>query len=183
MARLEFTLRRASGHELPELASIDDEACSLYAAVGLSFDFSPSHPFARAEYARWGAAIGAGLVQVAVSGAGELLGFAVMSWVGGAPHLEQLSVRPRAMRQGIGSALVAQAVLWSGECPLWLTTYEHVAWNAPFYRRFGFGVVPEAECSAEIREILREQRVVLPAPERRVAMVRPPGALRRQPHP
>jgi GNAT superfamily N-acetyltransferase len=144
---------------------------------GLAFDLSAADPFVLAEHARWRAAIGAGLGRVAVSTSGELLGFMLLSWVAGAPHLEQISVRPRVMRCGVGSALVEHAVLWSHASALWLTTYEHVAWNAPFYRRFGFWVVPELDCPPEIRAILREQRAVLPAPERRVAMVRLPAPL------
>ena len=76
------------------------------------------------------------------------------------------------MRRGIGGALVALAVDWSKNRPLWLTTYGHVPWNAPYYERFGFSRVDEASCGPEMRWFLDEERRALPCPEQRVVMVR-----------
>ncbi len=77
------------------------------------------------------------------------------------------------MRRGIGSALVRRAIEWSAERPLWLTTYSDVPWNAAYYaRRFGFAIVPQAECGPEMKRILESERAVLPHPEYRTAMVR-----------
>ncbi len=46
-------------------------------------------------------------------------------------------------------------------------------WNAAYYaRRFGFAIVPEAECGLEMKRILESERAVLPHPEYRTAMVR-----------
>lgn len=45
---------------------------------------------------------------------------------------------------------------------MWLTTYAHLAWNAPFYQRFGFETMADAACGPEIREVLAAQRAVLP---------------------
>src|SRR5689334_22850103 len=113
MDRSGFHLRSAEPHEFQELVRIDDEACSLFAGIGLAFDFAADHPFAVAERRRWQAALAEGNAHVATDGAGALLGFAVLGFMDGAPHLEQLSVHPRAMRRGIGGALVALAVDWS----------------------------------------------------------------------
>jgi hypothetical protein len=50
------------------------------------------------------------------------------------------------MRQGIGTALVSAVCAWAvakGLGAVTLTTFRDVAWNAPFYRRFGFRVIDD----------------------------------------
>jgi ribosomal protein S18 acetylase RimI-like enzyme len=103
----------------------------------------------------------------------------VLGFVDGAPYLDQLSVHPRMMRRGIGRMLVSQALTWSESKNLWLTTYSHLAWNRPYYERYGFTVIPEIECGPELQQILALQRAALPIPEKRVAMVSRSGGTRR----
>ena len=98
--------------------------------------------------------------------------FATLCKVDDEPYLDQLSVHPDNMRQGVGTKLLEQVLSCSGDRPLWLTTYAHVSWNKPYYEKRGFVQVPEEFCGPELREILQKQRVALPAPEERVAMVR-----------
>lgn len=170
-----FSLRPARSSELSELVRIDDAAGTLYAQVGIVFEFGWDHPFAMAEAAQWSRAIETGLVQVAVDREDNPFGFIALEVLDGDPFIRQLSVHPAAMRRGIGSALVWHAIGWSGTRSLWLTTYSHVPWNAPFYaRRFGFVAVPESECGPELKGIQEEERTVLPQPEHRTTMVRRP---------
>jgi GNAT superfamily N-acetyltransferase len=166
-----FATRLARSGELQELVAIDDAASALYSEAGLGVLLEPDHPFVLAETSRWARAIAAGLAHVAVDPEDSPIGFMTLGFVDGAPYLDQLSVRPQAMRRGVGRALVAQALSWSAPRPLWLTTYSHLAWNRPFYERCGFVVVPEHECGPELRSILKDQRAALPAPEQRIAMV------------
>ncbi len=167
-----FSLRLARQHELGELVRIDEAAGTLFAQVGIIFGFGWDHPFAQAELARWNRAIELGLAHVAVDSDDRPLGFVTLETIDGAPYMNQLSVHPTAMRRGIGRALVRRAIKWSDGRPLWLTTYSHVPWNAPYYRRlFNFEIVPELECGAELRGILESERAILPDPECRVAMV------------
>jgi GNAT superfamily N-acetyltransferase len=75
-----------------------------------------------------------------------LLGFARIEEVDGVAHLEQLSVLPRAMRRGIGGALLEAACAWASECgypAITLITFADVAWNGPYYARHGFGRIEE----------------------------------------
>lgn len=167
-----FSLRPARPEELQTLVDIDDDACELYAQAGMSFDLSHEHPFVVGETARWAEAIRANRAYVAVDARDRPVGFAALCLVDGNPYLDQLAVRPAAMRRGIGSALVRQSIAWSGDRPLWLTTYAHVDWNAAFYRRHGFVPVPETACGPELVAILDEQRAALPEPGQRIAMAR-----------
>ena len=66
--------------------------------------FDASHPFVVGERARWVAAIAGGLLEVAETPDGALIGFAARAVVDGEPYLDQLSVRRLWMRRGIGTA-------------------------------------------------------------------------------
>lgn len=169
---IDLTIRPFAPEEIDQAVAIDDDACALYEQAGLRFEFDREHPFARGEYQRWLAAAREGTAFLAeVPGAGDV-GLLVMRLVDGVPYLDQLAVRSRAMRQGIGRRLVARAVEWAAERPLWLTTYAHLAWNRPFYERLGFVTAVEAACSPAIVALLEEQRRWLPAPSQRIAMCR-----------
>jgi GNAT superfamily N-acetyltransferase len=167
-----FSLRLARPDELQELILIDDEASELYARAGLRIELSKDHAFTVAESARWADAIASGLAYVAVDAQDHPVGFAAVRLVDGNPYLDQLAVRPYAMRRGIGTALLRQAISWSGGRALWLTTYSHLAWNRPYYQRHGFAPVPDDTCGIELLAILEEQRAALPDPGKRIAMAR-----------
>jgi GNAT superfamily N-acetyltransferase len=167
----DIELRTASEAEAALLVAIDDDACTLYAEAGMHFAFGADHPFALSEHARWRAGAAAGRVTLAIVD-GAVVGFAAMATLDGDPYLDQLSVRRAHMRRGVGARLLAHAILQSGDAPLWLTTYGHLSWNAPWYERAGFTLVPDAEWRAGIRHDVEQQRAVLPAPEKRVVMVR-----------
>lgn len=169
-----FTIRTARPIELPYAIEIDDEAFKLFAEVGLFVVVADDHPFVVAERQRWREAIERESLYFAVVD-DEPIGFAALGTMDGHAELEQLTVLPEHGRRGIGRALiehVCDACRARGESEIWLTTYDHVAWNGPFYERAGFVVVPEAECGAEHRATLAAQREVLLAPEHRVAMRR-----------
>src|SRR5512146_3461086 len=96
-----------------------------------------------------------------------------MAMLDNEPYLDQLSVRTRFMRAGIGSALlarVASKLRSAGHSTLWLTTYAHLGWNRPFYERVGFVVVPEGDSGPQLRQELAYQRRWLPCPDQRVVM-------------
>jgi GNAT superfamily N-acetyltransferase len=168
------SLRPGEPHELPTVIEIDDQAGALYADAGLVMGLPPSHPFALAEAARWREALALGRLQVAVI-PGELsaVAFASVRLVDAEPYLDQLSVRPAFMRQGIGRRLVQWSASWArerGAPALWLTTYAHLSWNGPYYERLGFHRCRAGEGGPELEAILESQRQALPHPEQRIAM-------------
>lgn len=90
-------------------------------------------------------------------------------------HLDQLCVRPRSQRRGLGARLLHAAygvALDAGAARLTLTTFADVPWNAPWYARHGFEPVPEPLPAAleAVREA--ERRAGLDAGGRRLAMAR-----------
>jgi GNAT superfamily N-acetyltransferase len=175
VVHLHPNIRRARPGELAVLQDIDDDSCDLYHAAGLAIDLSPEHAFVVAERARWTASLAAGDVFAAVDADDAPVGFAALTRVDGAPYLDQLSVRCAAMRRGLGGQLLTAAIAWASARSsegLWLNTYGHLAWNAPFYARHGFVLVPEAAWRPQMCAIVAEQRAALPAPHHRVVMHR-----------
>lgn len=68
--------------------------------------------------------------------------------VDGNGHVEQVSVDPAYARRGIGRALLEHVAEWAhgrGAQALTLTTFTEVAWNGPYYKRCGFGVLADDE--------------------------------------
>ncbi len=115
--------------ELSLLASIEEEADTMFAAVGIG-------PFA-ADNSE-GHLAGAAVVLVAGD---PPVGFASVEVVDGSAHLWQLSVLPAAAGRGVGTALLDAVCGWAakqGYAAVTLTTFRDVSWNGPFYRRRGF---------------------------------------------
>lgn len=171
-----FQIRTARPAELEILVAIDDESTKLYAESGLEFSLEADHPFVVAESSRWAVAIERMLAHVAVDSQDDPVGFITLGFVDGHPYLDQLAVLPSFMRRGVGSALLRQAISWSSERSLWLTTYSHLTWNRPYYERHGFVTVSENEWGSELIAIVQEQRAALPDPWQRIAMVHRHGA-------
>jgi GNAT superfamily N-acetyltransferase len=170
-----YSIELATPEDFSEVVRIDDDATLLYAEAAIVIALASSHPFAVAEQARWRRSAEMQRLFFARNDCGARVGIAALDRFDGISYLDQLSVKRSAVRCGIGRFLLRHAIAWAraNHDPfLWLTTYGHLAWNRPFYESEGFVVVPEIDCSPEIRHHLDEQRRWLPAPEQRVAMRR-----------
>jgi aminoglycoside 6'-N-acetyltransferase len=164
-------VRPARDGELAVARDIDDDACAAYRDAGIAVALAHDHPFSLDEEARWRGALQSGRLLFACAPEGTPIGFSAVGDVDQRPFLHQISVRCAWMRRGVGSGLIERAKRWSlrqGE--LWLTTYDHVAWNRPWYERLGFAVVDESLCGPALRAISAKERAALPAPERRIVM-------------
>lgn len=98
------------------------------------------------------------VVEIAERG---VVGFALLARPDTELQLHQLSVHPDVGRQGIGTELLqycVDAARLRGEPSLVLNTQADVAWNMPWYQRFGFEVVAETEWTASMRDIARMQK-------------------------
>jgi GNAT superfamily N-acetyltransferase len=106
------------------------------------------------------AAQAAGRLWVALSPEGRPVGFALVHAAGDAAFLAELDVHPEHGRRGLGRALVGAVVAGAraaGLARVTLTTFAHVAWNAPFYERLGFRRLTADELSPGLARALRHE--------------------------
>jgi GNAT superfamily N-acetyltransferase len=95
-----------------------------------------------------------GTLWVALGPDHEPVGFARVLVTGAQVHLAELDVLPAHGRRGVGAALVQAVEVWacsSHSSEITLTTYRDLPWNAPFYARMGFTVVPEIDWDTDMR--------------------------------
>jgi ribosomal protein S18 acetylase RimI-like enzyme len=88
------------------------------------------------------------------------LGFLGAERFGQELHIAELSVQLDCQQQGIGRRLVATVVHHARSLSLsaiTLTTFRDVAWNAPFYVKLGFEVVPERTMSGRLHQKVMEE--------------------------
>jgi GNAT superfamily N-acetyltransferase len=159
--------------DLPTLLAIDLDASVLFERAGLYLDLPETHDYSVRERQRLGASLIAGSAIIAMDRCNRAMGFIALGRLDGECYVEQISVRVSEMRRGLGTALMevaGQSLASSDEGAWWLTTYDHLPWNRPFYERNGFVAVPEHECGRGIREELEFQRRWLPQPAKRIAM-------------
>ncbi len=98
----------------------------------------------------------AGRAWVATDDVDQPIAYLLLDIVDEAAHVEQVSVDPAYAHQRLGRALLDAASAWAAERGLGamtLTTFADVPWNAPYYVRLGFRVVPEQEWTPGLRRI------------------------------
>jgi len=88
------------------------------------------------------------------------VGFAYAVVMAGEAHLDETNVHPRHGRRGLGKRLVQAVIDWSkasGFAALTLITFHHLPWNAPFYAKLGFEIVPPELVIPEHRELIEAE--------------------------
>jgi GNAT superfamily N-acetyltransferase len=164
-------VRRATSEDLLLLPEIEVRAGERFREVGLP-DIADAAPPTIAELEE------AAAILVAADDGGEVVGYARLELLDGAPHLEQLSVRPESGGQGAGTALLEAAAEWAGALSasqITLTTFRDVPFNAPYYARRGYEEVPEAAWTPALRALVDEEAAHGLDPAQRVVMARPVG--------
>ena len=148
-------IRPAAADELEALRGIERAAGERFREIGMPeiADDEPP-PLPVLERAR-----AAGLLWVAVDD-DRPVGYLMAERVDGDLHVEQVSVHPAHAGRGIGRSLLDRAADHAGSLGatgLTLTTFEHVPWNAPYYARRGFRIVPEREWTPGLRAIRQHE--------------------------
>ncbi|RWA82977.1 GNAT family N-acetyltransferase [Mesorhizobium sp.] len=103
------------------------------------------------------ALIAEGACWVAADDQDRPVGFLSAGLEGFALHIWELDVRLDRQGSGIGSALLERAIKDArrrGLAAVTLTTFRDVAWNAPFYRKFGFHILEGAEIDEWLASLL-----------------------------
>lgn len=150
---MSFVLRPARATEVTRLQEIERDADSRFAG-------EPELPSGviPEEHAR--RFIEQGRITVAER-EGEVVGWVLLGAIDGEPCIGQVCVAVAHGRRGIGAALLAHVLEVArarGARSVVLNTQRDVPWNAPWYARFGFEVVPEHGWSPALREVTEQQR-------------------------
>ncbi|MFD0311855.1 GNAT family N-acetyltransferase [Streptomyces sp. NPDC127119] len=148
-----MTVRAATSADLPLLQDIERAAGEPFRIFGMP-EIADDEPFALDVLERFRKA---GHAWVAEDATGRLVAYLIGEPLDGAFHIEQVSVHPDAAHQGVGRTLIAYAAeraLEQGLTGLTLTTFSEVPWNAPYYQRLGFRVLPEADLTPGLRRVL-----------------------------
>jgi GNAT superfamily N-acetyltransferase len=154
-------IRRALPGDLPHLRELERAAGAAFADIGMTAVALDDPPPLEvlAGYQRNGRAwVATGRLdgddrEVPVA-------YLLVDVVDGAAHVEQVSVHPAHARRRLGSALLETAAAWAAENRLeavTLTTFTEVPWNAPYYARLGFRVVPADEIGEGLRQIRQHE--------------------------
>jgi GNAT superfamily N-acetyltransferase len=125
---------------LPDLAWIADEP------IGAAEDFL--------------GAIATGTVWLAEDRSNGVVGELRGEVFGDALHVVELAVAKDFQRLGLGRRLIDAAATWArtrGLKAMTLTTFRHVAWNAPFYARYGFIELSPTELDERLRATVRAE--------------------------
>jgi GNAT superfamily N-acetyltransferase len=110
---------------------------------------------------------------VALDEVGEPVGFALAGVMDADAYLAELDVKPEHSRRGLGRRLIAAVVGWAeqlGFARLTLATFRDLAWNAPYYERFGFRELDSGEVGPALGGVLRREARAGLDPQRRLTM-------------
>lgn len=167
--------RRASSSDLGSLAAIEVAAGARFRDIGLDRIADDPGP----TVADLAPHLDDGTIWVAEDG-DTIVGYATASIVDGEGHLDQVSVVPEAGGKGFGMGLITEVHTWAHveELPsVTLTTFRDIAWNGPYYERFGYVALADDDLGPELRAIRQAEidagldvlprvamRLVLPAP-------------------
>lgn len=136
-------------HEIDQLTEVQFEQAGHPEFVG-----GGSIPF---ELAERGIQAGAMLVAELL---GQVVGWAFLTRDGGELSIGQISVDPAHQQRGIGTTLLRRVIAdacRADEATVVLNTQDDVAWNRPWYERFGFEVIPPDHWTAAMHAIVAEQ--------------------------
>lgn len=149
-------IRQGTRHDFPTLAAIEHAADGLFpeGRIPSDGDTYPAQDFERA--------IHNGLLWVAQVDH-IAVGFAVCEVVEDNLHLYAVAVHPTYGKRGIGKQLVLEVIEESVRRKLTgvtLTTFEDLRWNAPFYEKLGFRILPKTERTAMLDSVLAKERAL-----------------------
>ena len=161
----ELTIRAAVPADVPHLPDVERRAARRFESTGLNAIYdgivTPLDAFETGQRE--------GRLWVAADG-DTRVGFALASQHVDHAHLDEIDVLPEYGRRGIGAALVERVCTWAAEQgfhAVTLSTHVNIAWNAPFYARLGFEILPPDGLTPPLRDLrAREAALGFPVGDR-----------------
>lgn len=141
-----ITFRDARAEEVELIQAIELAAAARYAGIGMA-KVAASDPIPLSVLAARVASRG---LVVAATADGAPVGFIVFRPLDGAAYIEEVDVLPAHAGRRIGAALLDEASRRAATldlAALTLSTFRHVPWNGPYYRRLGFVEIAAGELS------------------------------------
>ena len=174
MGDFSFEIRPATEADFEELAYLERAAAQRFLEVPEQTGMSYEQLQETLEPHELERALAEGGLWVAVVEE-RLAGFVASHRYPQSLYIRELDVLQEFGRRGIGQALIRRVFERAAELQLrtvFLRTFQEVPWNAPFYGRLGFEVVPFEDWTGAMVEIVEiEERWGLVA-EKRVFMRR-----------
>jgi GNAT superfamily N-acetyltransferase len=153
---MSYTVKPAENHHVDVLTSIERAAAEMFSMKDLPLkhrsDVTSRDDFKNAK--------GRGFLWVAVDEHDVPVGFILADIVDGNFHIKEMDVLPDLNGRGIGTRLLQyayNAACGQGYGYVTQTTFAHIAWNAPFYRRQGFSIMEAKHCGEELFAILLKE--------------------------
>jgi GNAT superfamily N-acetyltransferase len=155
-----YAVRLAHREEVALLPAIERAAGQRFAGYD-DLGLRPEHLLEANSVDTLSVANEDGRLWVAADATQTPVGFALVIDLGLFAHVEEIDVLPAHGRRGLGGALIEAVCSWShtrGFSAVTLSTFRDVPWNAPFYARHGFVVIPPDELPPELSRIVQVER-------------------------
>lgn len=154
MKEIAYTLEIRSGRieDLPACREIERSAGRVFADWNMD-EIAKDEPIPLSDLAIY---CNDQRLWVAVDDSDKPIAYIVVDRVDSRAHIEQISVHSNYAGKKIGQALIERAVLWANEQRMdavTLTTFRDIPWNAPYYERCGFVVIPEENVLPDLRKL------------------------------
>jgi GNAT superfamily N-acetyltransferase len=166
-----YRIRPARAAEAEALREIERAAGQSFASVGYP-DVARHEPTPAAAL-RDAATDGA--LFVAVTPSDDPVGFLLCTEIDGDLYVQELAVHPdhAGHRLAVPLLQAAEDLARSLGLPaLSLTTFRGVPWNAPYYERLGFHILPDDQIGPSLRFVIARQKAAGLDVANRVAMRR-----------
>lgn len=103
----------------------------------------------------------------------QIAGFCQCGIVDSFWHIFEISIHPDYSRKGFGKQFLNYVVNTASDNQfnaVTLTTFEHIPWNGPFYKKNGFELITENQVLPELRKIIKKEKLI--GLKNRIAMKR-----------
>ena len=152
----EYHIVQAQPEHLHVLTSIERAAAEIF-PEGMIPDEVKDYVLSMEDFEK---ALDKNQLWTAITSNNQPVGFAMALVNDEFAMLAEIDVDPDHQQKGLGKALVQTVIEWArseGFKRLSLTTFNNVAWNAPFYERMGFRRLHSNELTANLAAILEKE--------------------------